>query len=122
MEDWQIDFEWLRIRHFVKGALDLEQLPDFNQVMVLVGIQELGQLREDFSKDEKECLLHIAICKLMSREGYYLFEKLDEEGWPHWTEVKTFDGSEEEKEKYLTLLVINYFDDIIQSTKQNQST
>ncbi len=117
MEDWQLDFEWLRIRHFVKDTLNLEQLPDFNQVMVLVGIQELGQLREDFSKDEKECLLHVAICKLMSRDGYYVFDKLDEEGWPHWTEAKSFSGSEEEKEKYLTILAIKYFDDI-QSTVQ----
>ena len=115
MEDWQLDFEWLRIRHFVKDTMHLNQLPDFNQTMVLVGIQELGQLQEEFTKDEKECLLHIATCKLLSKDGYYVFDRVDEDGWPHWKELKTFSGSDEEKEKYLTQMAIEYFDTIINS-------
>ncbi len=112
MEDWQLDFEWLRIRHFVKDTLGLKKLPDFNQVMVLIGIQELGILRDDFSKEEKEYLLHIATCRLMSIEGFFEFAEYDEDGWPHWTEVKPFSGSEEEKENYLKLMAITYFDKI----------
>jgi len=115
MEDWQLDFEWLRIRHFVKDTLSLDNLPDFNKVMMLIGIQELGDLREEFSKIEKEYLLHIANCRLMSFEGYYEFEKYDEDGWPHWTEIKPFSGSEEEKEKYLMMMAVSYFDKIIAS-------
>ena len=119
MEDWQLDFEWLRIRHFVKDTLGMESLPDFNLVMVLIGIQELGQLRDDFTKDEKEYLLHIATCKLLSNDGYFVFDKKDEDGWPHWKEQKQFSGSEEEKEKYLTIMAIAYFDKILDSTKSN---
>ena len=115
MEDWQLDFEWLRIKHFVKDTLSLEKMPDFNQIMMLIGIQELGALREDFSKEEKEYLLHIATCRLMSLEGYFKFEKNDEDGWPHWTEIKPFSGSEEEKEKYLMIMAVSYFDNIITS-------
>ncbi len=115
MEDWQLDFEWLRIKHFVKDTLGLEKLPDFNQILMLIGIQELGDLREAFSKEEKEYLLHIATCRLMSIEGYFEFEKRDEDGWPHWRAIKPFSGSEEEKEKYLMIMAVSYFDKIISS-------
>ncbi|HHB78670.1 MAG TPA: hypothetical protein ENK85_05510 [Saprospiraceae bacterium] len=113
MDDWQLDFEWLRIRHYVKDTLNLEKLPDFNQIMVLIGIQELGILREDFSKEEKEYLLHIATCRLMTPEGYFEFDRYDDDGWPHWKELKPFSGSEEEKEKYLMRMTVPYFDKII---------
>ena len=36
------------------------------------------------SKDEKINLLHIAICKLLSRYGYYQYVGKDKDGWPHW--------------------------------------
>ena len=32
--------------------------------------------------------MHIAICKLLSRYGYYEFEGLDPEGWPHYKLVE----------------------------------
>ena len=41
-----------------------------------------------YSKDEKQDLMHIAVCKLMSQFGYYELEGLDQEGWPHWKLVK----------------------------------
>ena len=50
----------------------------------LIGVNELGQGYREFTKDEKINLLHIAICKLLSRYGYYEFVGKDEDGWPHW--------------------------------------
>lgn len=57
--------------------------PDLNGILFLIGMQELGQLRE-FSKEEKIDLMHIATCKLLSYAGYYSFEGRDAEGWPQW--------------------------------------
>ena len=44
MEDWQIDFEWLKVRHYIKDALKHEKLPDFQAVLFLIGVQELGRI------------------------------------------------------------------------------
>jgi hypothetical protein len=57
---------------------------DLQGILFLVGVQELGQGNRKFSKDEKLNVMHIAICTLLNRYGYYEFEGTDEEGWPHW--------------------------------------
>ena len=111
METWELEFDWLRIRHYVKDSIRGEVLPDLNAILFLIGIQELGQLRSEFSKEEKQDLLHIAVCRLMSMDGIYSFEGIDEEGWPHWNQVKTISKKgEAEQEQYLKSLVIRYFD------------
>ena len=58
--------------------------PDLQIIIFLIGVQELGQGHKKFSKDEKEDLMHIATCRLLSTYGYYELEGLDEDGWPHW--------------------------------------
>lgn len=57
--------------------------PDLNGIIFLIGMQELGQVRE-FSKAEKIDLMHIATCKLLSYQGYYSFAGRDADGWPKW--------------------------------------
>ena len=110
MEDWQIDFEWLRIRHFIQDRFRKNELPDLNAILFIIGIQELGQVRAKFSKEEKQDLLHIAVCRLLSEEGYYEFDGIDASGWPHWTQVRSFPikGAKAQAE-YLKKKVINYF-------------
>ncbi len=84
MQDWEIDFEWLRIRHLVKDMFDKEKLPDLNAILFVIGIQELGRMQDGFTKEQKQDLMHIAVCRILSYEGYYEFIGRDEEGWPHW--------------------------------------
>lgn len=57
---------------------------DLDAVIYLVGVQELGQLQRKFKKDEKINLMHIAICRLLEPFGYYEFDFVDEDGWPHY--------------------------------------
>lgn len=90
MEDWQEDFEWLRIRHMVKDRFGKASLPDLNAILFLIGIQELGRWQEAFTKEEKQDLMHIAVCRLLSYEGYYEFVGRDDDGWPHWRTLKPF--------------------------------
>lgn len=61
---------------------------DLNAVLFLIGVQELGQGVKTFSKEQKQDLMHIAICRLLSRLGFYELEGLDQDGWPHWKKVK----------------------------------
>lgn len=58
--------------------------PNLNALLFLIGVQELGQGHKKFTKDEKQDLMHIATCKLLSFWGYYSLDGKDEEGWPQW--------------------------------------
>ena len=57
---------------------------DLDAIIYLIGVQELGQLNRTFKKEQKLDLMHIAICKLLTPYGYYEFDFVDEEGWPHY--------------------------------------
>ena len=113
MEDWQLDFEWLGARHWFQSRLGLDKLPDLQGILLLIGIQELGQLREDFSKEEKQDLMHIAVCRLLSYEGYYELEGYDSEGWPHWRALgKPEERGPKAQEQLLQKQIIRYIDAI----------
>ena len=112
MEEWQLDFEWLRIRHFVKDSLNKKDLPDLRSILFLIGIQELGrwEVGKNFTKEEKQDLMHIAVCTLLEEEGYYTFEGRDQDGWPHWKENNAFKITGlADQERYLKEKVIRYF-------------
>lgn len=53
-------------------------------IIYLIGVQDLGQGKRQFKKDEKVNLMHIAICKLLEPYGYYEFDFYDKDGWPHY--------------------------------------
>lgn len=110
MEDWEFDFEWLRVRHYVKDSFGKDQLPDLNAILFLIGIQELGRWQESFTKEEKQDLMHIAVCRLLSYEGYYEFVGRDADGWPHYELVQKVPGKNlAEQERMLKEKVIWYF-------------
>lgn len=88
MENWELDYEWLSVRHKVKDVFRRDSLPDLNGVLFLIGIQELGRWGSSFTKEEKQDLMHIAACKLLSYDGYYEFEGRDADGWPHYKAVR----------------------------------
>ena len=59
-------------------------LLNLDGIIYLIGVQELGQGKRQFKKDEKVNLMHIAICKLLEPYGYYEFDYFDKDGWPHY--------------------------------------
>ena len=84
---------------------------DLNSVLFLIGVQELGKGNQNFSKEEKQDLMHIGICKVLSLSGYYVLEGLDKEGWPHWKLVKKLSHFDLlEQEKLLKMHVMEYFE------------
>ena len=85
--------------------------PDMETILFLIGIQEFGQIREKFTKEQKQDLMHVAVCKLLSQSGYYEFEKFDEERWPHFKQVKSMpDMSTIEQENFLKDHILLYFE------------
>jgi hypothetical protein len=83
---------------------------DLNGVLFLIGVQELGKGAIPFSKEEKQDLMHLGICKVLSLSGFYELEGLDQEGWPHWKLVKKLPHFDlMDQEKLLKMHVIEYF-------------
>ena len=84
---------------------------DLKSVLFLIGVQELGRGIKKFSKEEKQDLIHIAICKVLSLSGFYELEGLDESGWPHWKLKKKLPHFDIlEQEKLLKMHVLEYFE------------
>ena len=85
-ELFELEKNWLVLRQKLKAQFG--KAPDLNAVLMLIGIRELGSVKDKFSKEEKQDLMHIATCKLLSVHGYYKLKGLDQEGWLHWQLVK----------------------------------
>jgi len=62
--------------------------PDMEAILFLIGIQEIGDFQTKFTKEQKQDLMHVAVCNLLSPSGYYELEMVDEEGWPHYRQLK----------------------------------
>ena len=85
--------------------------PDLEAVLFLIGIQEFGQIREKFTKEQKQDLIHVAVCRLLSQSGYYELEETDDEGWPHFKQLKPMpEMSTIEQENFLKDHILLYFD------------
>ena len=88
---------------------DGDPLP-IDSIIYLIGIQELGKGQQDFSKDDKINLMHIAVCKLLEPEGYYKFTHIDSDGWPHYDLVKELPLLKSEEQNLLMKkAIIKYF-------------
>lgn len=109
-EAWELDFEWLRIRHFLKDRFQRDTLPDLNGILFLIGLQELGHWSAAFTKEEKQDLMHIATCRLMSDYGYYEFAGRDADGWPHWELIRKIPiHNMKEQELLFKQAIVRYF-------------
>jgi hypothetical protein len=77
----------------------------------LIGVQELGQGHVHFTKEQKQDLMHIATCKVLSYSGFYELEGLDSEGWPHWNLVKPVPTLNlKEQDLLLKAHIVHYFE------------
>ena len=82
--DEQLKQRWELIVQKLSDQFSEGEDLDLDAIIYLIGVQELGQLDRKFKKDHKLDLMHIAICKLLSPYGFYEFEFVDEDGWPHY--------------------------------------
>jgi hypothetical protein len=110
MQQWQDDLQvrWLKLRIKLKEKFGIK--PDMNGVLLLIGVQELGLGPREFTKEEKQDLMHIAVCTVLEPGGYYRMEGRDEEGWPHFVQLKPLPEEHlPEEENFLKDHVLQYF-------------
>jgi hypothetical protein len=118
-----LDFErkWQALLNGIKDNIG-KKPKDLNGVLFLIGLQEFGGGTKYFSKEEKQDLLHIAICKVLSLAGYYELEGIDKDGWPHWKLIKKLPHFDLlEQEKLLKMHVVEYFEKEHEWTFDNPS-
>ncbi|WP_333693387.1 hypothetical protein [Flavobacterium sp.] len=82
--DTQLKERWENVVNILSNQFaDGDEL-DLDAIIYLIGVQELGKVKQTFKKDEKINLMHIAICRLLEPYGYYEFDFYDNDGWPHY--------------------------------------
>lgn len=101
--------KWREVSNYFMELLG--KRPDLNAILLLIGIQELGQGVRVFSKEEKQDLMHMAMCKVLSYSGYYELEGQDKEGWIHWkSKIEVPFLELKSQERFIKTHIIEYFD------------
>jgi hypothetical protein len=103
-----ITIRWLKLRIKLKERFGIK--PDMDGILLLIGVQELGAGKQEFGKEQKQDLMHIAVCTILSASGYYALEGYDDDGWPHFNQLKALpDYNMIEQENFLKDHVLLYF-------------
>jgi len=102
--------EWKKVIGFFKRKFTDGEHPDMDTILFLIGVQELGGIKKQFTRDDKINLMHVATCKLLEPFGYYKFEKTDHEAWPHYQQLKSMSALlPEQQDKLIKDAIIRYF-------------
>ena len=102
--------KWIKILDILSIQFNDGEPLDLENVIYLIGVQELGQTDSKFSKDQKLDLMHVAICRLLEPFGFYQFEYIDNDGWPHYKVMNKLPNLKSGEQTLLMKeAVINYF-------------
>jgi len=86
--------------------------PDLETILFLIGIQETGMMKEKITKEQKQDLMHVAVCSLLAPSGFYEMESVDKDGWPHFKQLKAMpDMHAIEQENFIKDHVLLYFEE-----------
>lgn len=84
--------------------------PDLETILFLIGMQETGIIKEKITKEQKQDLMHVAVCSVLMPSGFYELEGTDKDGWPHFRQLKSMpDMNAFEQENFLKDHVLLYF-------------
>lgn len=107
----EIKAEWEQL--IKRLSLQFDADLDLQGILFLIGVQELGKGPDKYSKSQKQDLMHIATCRLLSSYGYYVLEGEDDDGWPHWKKTQTLPRMTLGEQDYLLKqAVIDYFTEV----------
>jgi hypothetical protein len=102
------DAEWQDVLSNIETRFGKK--PDLQTIIFLVGHRELGKHQVKFTKEQKQDLIHVGVCTLLSQADYYTFLDNDEDGWPHFEynrDKPKLDNTQQER--LLKKMIIEYF-------------
>ena len=103
--------EWINVLSVLEQRFGKK--PDVQTIIFLVGHRELGKHQIKFTKEQKQDLIHVGVCTLLSRANYYTFLDFDQDGWPHFEynrEQPKLDNAQQEK--LLKKMIVEYFKEL----------
>jgi hypothetical protein len=99
---------WWKLEEKLMALFDKK--PDMEGILVLIGVQEVGGAGHRFTKEQKQDLMHVAVCTLLVPGGYYEHQGWDEDGWPHFKQNKELPSlSLIEQENFMKDHILFYF-------------
>ncbi|MCB0402912.1 MAG: hypothetical protein KDD41_12565 [Flavobacteriales bacterium] len=109
MQD-ELKTRWSQVEQMVAERFG-EKL-DVQTILFLIGLQELGLGDKKYAKEEKVDIIHIGICSVLMPYGYYKFIGKDDDGWPHFKNIKKLPHqmTGELQESFMKEAIIAYFD------------
>jgi len=108
MIDKSFEEKWKELE--VKIAIDFGGGLDVQGILFLIGVQELGKGPQDFSKDQKIDVIHVAICRVLEPFGFYTLSHSDQDGWPHYESLKPLPNLKPgEQLKLMKQAILDYF-------------
>lgn len=111
MEDKEFQAAWQRVEDMLEARFGKK--PDLQAILFLIGVNEFGRPapRGKFTKEQKQDLMHIAVCTLLAQRGYFRMSHYDADGWPHFEALKKVpENGLAAQERLLQQCVIQYFD------------
>lgn len=111
-----MDFDrtlWAKFKEVFKQ--NYGHYPSVISGLFLVGLNQFTSEPKITTKEEKQEVIHVGLCALLSQENIYKFSHFDADGWPHF--VVSTDAEQiqiEKQENYIKKLIINYFYDTLQ--------
>lgn len=106
-----LENKWKELLQQLKKRFGKE--PNMEAILFLIGINEYkGRMpTHKFSKEQKQDLMHVAVCTLLSPLGFYELDCYDDEGWPLYRQLKEGQPTElKGQEKLLQQQILAYFD------------
>ncbi len=110
-DEKSLALRWYQVRNRVKEQFG--DRPDINAMLFIIGMNEVGVVKDSWAKEEKQDLMHVAMCKLLSNDGYYHLTGHDADGWPVYEQTKSLPVlSLKEQDELLKLKIIEYFESL----------
>ncbi|OYU80919.1 MAG: hypothetical protein CFE23_06705 [Flavobacterium sp. BFFFF1] len=108
--DIQLKQRWEQLVQILSDQFSQGEDLDLDAIIYLIGVQEFGKVHQKFKKDEKLNLMHIAICRVLEPYGYYEFDFVDHDGWPHYKVKEMLPALKAGEQSVLMKeAIVNYF-------------
>lgn len=110
----EIEKEWEKLKKKLASDFAGKELT-LEAILFLIGVREMGLIPKNFSKEEKQDLMHVATCTLLSEPfaNHYKLTGKNERGWPVFELVEPMPNLNlSEQEILLKHQIINYFQTI----------
>lgn len=110
IRDKQLKRRWEQVIELLTEKFSEGDEVDVEGVLYLIGLQEYGKPHDHFKKEDNVNLIHVGLCTVLEPFGYYRFDFIDAQGWPHFELVEHLPNLKPGEQSILVKsAVVDYF-------------